>query len=204
VAQINAALASSIDVVGGEDGIRKEVLLATSSNSKTTGVPARVDLSFGVENAQSFHASFIPVALSLEGVFSSLYAYQLPPEQITTNTPTRKQSVNTRQIVVAAGSIIRNEWQQGHPLPLGYDRYTQMQFGNRDFIVNSVLYLADEEGWMQLRQKEIALRMINDQRARQLRVVAQIVSALIPILLLFFVGAVVTLIRRKKYIKHYQ
>jgi putative effector of murein hydrolase LrgA (UPF0299 family) len=57
---------------------------------------------------------------------------------------------------------------------------------------------------MQLRQKEIALRMINDQRARQLRVVAQIVSALIPILLLFFVGAVVTLIRRKKYIKHYQ
>ena len=204
VAQINAALASSIDVVGGEDGIRKEVLLATSSNSKTTGVPARVDLSFGVENAQSFHTAFIPVALSLEGVFSSLYAYQLPPEQITTNTPTRKQSVNTRQIVVAAGSIIRNEWQQGHPLPLGYDRYTQMQFGNRDFIVNSVLYLADEEGWMQLRQKEIALRMINDQRARQLRVVAQIVSALIPILLLFFVGAVVTLIRRKKYIKHYQ
>ena len=201
VAQVNAALASSVDMVGGEDGIRKEVLLATSSNSKTTGVPARVDLSFGVEDEQSFHSAFIPVALSMEGVFSSLYAYQLPPEQITSTTPTRKQSVHTRQIVVASGSVIRNEWQQGRPLPLGYDRYTQMQFGNRDFIVNSVLYLADEAGWMQLRQKEITLRMINDQRARESRVTAQVVSIVIPLLILALVGASVTWTRRRRYIK---
>ena len=204
VAQVNAALASSVDMVGGEDGIRKEVLLATSSNSKTTGVPARVDLSFGVEDEQSFHSAFIPVALSMEGVFSSLYAYQLPPEQITSTTPTRKQSVHTRQIVVATGSVIRNEWQQGRPLPLGYDRYTQMQFGNRDFIVNSVLYLADEAGWMQLRQKEITLRMINDQRARESRITAQVVSIIIPLLILALVGAAVTWTRRRRYIKHYQ
>jgi ABC-2 type transport system permease protein len=106
--------------------------------------------------------------------------------------------------VVAAGSVIRNEWQQGRPLPLGYDRYTQMQFGNRDFIVNAVLYLADEEGWMQLRQKEITLRMINDQRARGSRVTAQVVSILIPLLILAIVGSVVTLTKRKRYIKHYQ
>jgi ABC-2 type transport system permease protein len=175
--------------------------LATSSNSKTTGVPARVDLSFGVEDEQSFRYTFIPVALSLEGVFTSLYAYQLPPEQIVNQHPTRKQSVLTRQIVVAAGSAIRNEWQQGRPLPLGYDRYTQMQFGNRDFMVNAVLYLADEEGWMNLRQKEIRLRMINDQRARQSRVTAQVVSIVIPLLILGCLGVTFTWIRRRKYVK---
>jgi ABC-2 type transport system permease protein len=201
VTQVNAALASSVDMVGGEDGIHKEVLLATSSNSKTTGVPARVDLSFGVEDEQSFRYTFIPVALSLEGVFTSLYAYQLPPEQIVNQHPTRKQSVLTRQIVVAAGSAIRNEWQQGRPLPLGYDRYTQMQFGNRDFMVNAVLYLADEEGWMNLRQKEIRLRMINDQRARQSRVTAQVVSIVIPLLILGCLGVTFTWIRRRKYVK---
>lgn len=201
VAQVNAALASSVDMVGGEDGIHKEVLLATSSNSKTTGVPARVDLSFGVEDEQSFRYTFIPVALSLEGVFTSLYAYQLPPKQIVNQHPTRKQSVLTRQIVVAAGSAIRNEWQQGRPLPLGYDRYTQMQFGNRDFMVNAVLYLADEEGWMNLRQKEIRLRMINDQRARQSRVTAQVVSIVIPLLILGCLGITFTWIRRRKYVK---
>ena len=137
----------------------------------------------------------------MEGVFSSLYAYQLPPEQITSTTPTRKQSVHTRQIVVASGSVIRNEWQQGRPLPLGYDRYTQMQFGNRDFIVNAVLYLADEAGWMQLRQKEITLRMINDQRARESRITAQVVSIIIPLLILALVGTAVTWTRRRRYIK---
>jgi ABC-2 type transport system permease protein len=103
--------------------------------------------------------------------------------------------------VVAAGSAIRNEWQQGRPLPLGYDRYTQMQFGNRDFMVNAVLYLADEEGWMNLRQKEIRLRMINDQRARQSRVTAQVVSIVIPLLILGCLGVTFTWIRRRKYVK---
>jgi ABC-2 type transport system permease protein len=79
-----------------------------------------------------------------------------------------------------------------------------MQFGNRDFIVNSVLYLADEAGWMQLRQKEITLRMINDQRARESRITAQVVSIIIPLLILALVGAAVTWTRRRRYIKHYQ
>jgi ABC-2 type transport system permease protein len=84
---------------------------------------------------------------------------------------------------------------------LGYDRYTQMQFGNRDFMVNAVLYLADEEGWMKLRQKEISLRLINDQRAREGRVTAQVVSIVIPLLILGCVGATVTWTRRRRYIK---
>ena len=71
----------------------------------------------------------------------------------------------TRQIVVACGSIIRNDWQQGEPLPAGYDRYSGLQFGNRDFVTNAVLYLADDEGLINLRQKEIALRLINTKSA---------------------------------------
>lgn len=115
------------------------------------------------------------------------------------HSPMRKHSEKTKQIVVASGSIIRNEWQQGQPLPLGYDRYTNTQFGNRDFMVNAVLYLADDTGWMSLRQKELTLRLINDQRAREQRIAAQVVSIAAPLLLLALIAGGVILIRKRRY-----
>ena len=200
VAQVTATMASAIDIVGEDDGIRKEVLLATSSASRLTSAPAKVDLSMG-NDSEGFNQAFVPVAVSLEGVFPSIYAHLLPPEKVTLATPLLRESKPTRQIVVAAGSTIRNDWQQGQPLPLGYDRYTQMQFGNRDFMVNAVLHLTDDQGWLQLRQKEFTLRLINDQRARQTRIAAQVISIVIPLALLAIVGGAMLILRRKRYVK---
>jgi ABC-2 type transport system permease protein len=123
----------------------------------------------------------------------------LPPEEIVSDRAQLKRSKKTKQIVVASGSTIQNYWQGGQALPLGYDRYSQMQFGNRDFMLNAVLYLTDDEGWLQLREKEFALRLLNDQRAQRQRVQAQVVSIVIPLLLLAAVGAAVMVVRRKRY-----
>lgn len=202
IAQLTAPMASAVELVGGEDGIRKEVLLATSSASKLTAVPAQVNLSMGVDDEQSYQYAYIPVAVSLEGEFSSLYAHLGAPESIVVSAPTRKASVPTRQIVVAAGSAIRNEWQQNQPLPLGYDRYTKTQFGNRDFMLNAVLYLTDNEGWLQLRQKEITLRLLNDKRAQTARIQAQVMSMVIPLAILGLLGGVIVLMKKRKYVKH--
>ena len=202
VAQLSATMVSAVELVGGEDGIRKEVLLATSSASKITPVPAQVNLSMGVDDEHSYQYAFIPVAVSLEGEFSSLYAHLGAPESIVASAPTRKVSVPTRQIVVAAGSAIRNDWQHNQPLPLGYDRYTKTQFGNRDFMLNAVLYLTDNEGWLELRQKEITLRLINDQRAQKTRVKAQVMSMVIPLAILALLGVVIVVMKKQKYVKN--
>lgn len=201
VMQVAATMASSLDIVGGDDGLRKEILLATSSASKQTGTPAEVDLSLSIGEENDYRYSFIPVAASVEGVFSSLYAHQMPPEGLTLHAPLRKNSLPTKQVIVAAGSVIRNECQQGVPVPLGYDRYTRTQFGNCDFLVNAVLYLTDDTGWMSLRQKEVTLRLLNDRRAREQRVTAQVISIAIPLLLLAITGGVVLWIRKRRYTK---
>lgn len=201
IMQVSATMASYIDFVGGEDGLQKTTLLATSSNSKLTGTPATVDLSLFNGTESEFQYAFVPVAASIEGVFPSLYAHLLPPEELRLHAPLRKTSEPTKQIVVAAGSTIRNEWQQGQPLPLGYDRYTQTQFGNRDFMVNAVLYLTDDTGWMALRQKQITLRLLNDQRAREERITAQVVSIIMPLTILAIIGIAVIGIRKKRYTK---
>lgn len=199
--QVSATMASSLDLVGGEDGLHKEILLATSSASRITKTPAEVDLSFSEDDAADYPYSYVPVAAVVEGVFSSLYAYQMPPEAIVSHTAMKKESVPTKQIVVAAGSVIRNEWQQGRPVPLGYDRYTRTQFGNCDFLVNAVLYLADDSGWMSLRQKEVTMRLINDQRARDQRITAQVTSMVIPLMLLALTGGIVFGVRKQRYTK---
>ena len=197
--QVSATMASCIDLVGGDDGLHKTILLATSSASKMTTTPAEVDLSMMSGEEEDFQYAFIPVAASIEGVFPSLYAHLLPPEEVILHAPLRKQSEKTKQVLVAAGSSIRNEWQQGQPLPLGYDRYTQTQFGNRDFMVNAVLYLTDDMGWMSLRQKQLTLRLLNDQRARDARIGAQVISIIVPLCILAIVGTTVILIRKKRY-----
>ena len=192
---------AGIDIVGGEDGIHKEILLATSSASRLIATPAEVDLTDINPDMQTFKYQFIPVAFALEGKFESVFAHRMVPEGIQTRDETLAKSVPTRQVVVASGSIIRNDIQQGQALPVGYDRYSGMQFGNRDFLTNAVLYLADDEGLIALREKTVALRLLNDKRAHDERTKIQVISIVTPVLLLALVGIVFLLVRRRKYAK---
>ena len=197
--QVSAMFCSPVSAVGGSDEIRKEVLLTTSTHSALTTTPAKVDLSDLNPDAAAFRYQHVPVGVSLEGVFPSLFAHQMAPEGLTGLQDKRAQSEPTKQIVVGTGSVIRNEYQQGQPLPCGFDRYTQMQFANRDFIVNSVLYLTDEEALLPLRLKSLPLRLLNDKTARENRLTVQILTTVVPLLLLALVAAIYIPIRKHKY-----
>lgn len=204
VAQVSGSLLSCIEPVGGEDGLDKRVLLATSTASTMTAAPAEVDLSDLSVQREKFQYAYIPVAMSLEGCFPSLYTHRMAPEGIANPYPAQERSRKTRQIVVAGGSIARNDWQQGQPLPVGYDRYTQTLFGNRDFLVNSVLWLTDDSGLMALRSKSVQLRLLNDRRAHDKLTAIQIISIVCPPILIGMIGLCVWIIRRKKYVRKYE
>lgn len=116
------------------------------------------------------------------------------------NAPTIiKQSVKTRQVVIGSGSVLMNEVQKGQALPMGYDRYSGMQFSNRDFIANAVLWLTDSEGLISLREKSVALRLLNDRRAHEERMKVQLVSTISPVAILALIGGMVIIIRKRKY-----
>ncbi len=199
VGQVSSSFVSHVDAVGGEDGINKSILLATSTASRMISTPAEVDLGDLNPDLEAFKYSYIPIAVSMEGVFPSVFAHRMPPEGLDSIETQVTRSAPTKQVVIACGNILRNDWQQGEPLPVGYDRYSGMQFGNRDFLTNAVLYLADDEGLIDLRQKEIALRLINTERAYQYRGVIQSVSVVAPILILTIIGSSVLLYRRRRY-----
>ncbi len=196
--QVSSTFCSGLEFVGSDDGLRKEVLLATSSASRAIGVPAEVDLSLIELDRNMFPHSYIPVAAALEGSFPSLFTHRMTPESVAAGDKITNSEMS-RQIIVASGSVIRNEVQQNQIVPLGYDRYTGMQFANKDFFVNAVLYLTDNGGLIGLRSRQLTLRLLNDQRSREMRTLAQVVTIALPLLLLVLLGAVFMIIRKRKF-----
>ena len=197
--QVMSTFVSPVDAVGGEDGIEKRILLATSTASRVTATPGEVDLDDMNPDMTTFMYQYVPVAVSLEGSFASAYAHRMAPEGVETDEAIRKTSVKTRQVVIGSGSILLNETQKGQVLPMGYDRYSGMQFSNRDFVTNAVLWLTDSEGLIGLREKSVVLRLLNDKRAHEKRAQIQAVSVILPISILALIGGLVWIIRKRKY-----
>ena len=199
--QVMSTFVCPIDAVGGEDGIEKRILLATSTASRVTATPGEVNLSDVNPDLNTFQYQYIPVAVSLEGKFNSAYAHRMIPEGVESDEPIRKSSVKTRQVVIGSGSILLNETQRSQPLPMGYDRYSGMQFSNRDLAVNTLLWMTDSEGLISLREKTVTMRLINDRRAHEQRAQIQLISTISPVALLALIGGLVYVIRKRKFEK---
>jgi gliding-associated putative ABC transporter substrate-binding component GldG len=205
VTVVKSEFASSIDFVGNDPGINKEVLLVTSQHAKAVTAPTRVSLDILNVSADPafFNQSYLPVAVALNGTFSSVFSNRLPPQNIVSKEQPRSQSMPTRMIVVANGDVIRNDvagiGANAKPLPLGYDSYMNQDFGNKNFIMNAILFLTDDDGWLSLRSRELTIRLLDKIMVNKHKKAIQITNVAIPVLLLVIFAFVYTLIRKRKY-----
>lgn len=197
--QVTGTFVSCLDMVGQNDNLCRDVLLATSNATHIISAPAAINVEEIELTPDYFNLAYVPVAVALDGVFPSLFAHRLMPQNITNAPAKLKESVPTKQIVMASGSFISNDIQDGQPLPVGYDRYTQTQFGNRDFFVNALLYLTDDQGWINLRNKQLKIRLINKNIATNARLPLQLINVGMPLLLLAIFGVVFLWMRRRVY-----
>jgi ABC-2 type transport system permease protein len=197
---------SSIDFVNQSTNIKKTVLLSTSRYSRTVNVPVLISLGIMGEKPDErlFNKQNIPVAALLEGKFESVYANRMPPE-ITESKDIdfREVSKETKMIVIADGDMIRNQMQfsEGNylPLPLGYDRYTGQQFGNKELILNAMNSLTDNSGLISIRSKELKLRLLDRTKVDNERTFWQILNTIVPIVLVLIFGFVLGFLRKRKY-----
>ena len=200
---VKADFASGIEIVGDTLGVRKEVLLITSNASHVNVAPTEIDVmtAVNVDPSEYFNTRYVPVSVALEGEFESIYKHRMAPKGIVVNEIISK-SLPTRMVVVADGDVIRNDVEQTREglmlVPLGYDRVTRQMHGNKDFIVNTMLYLTDDEGLMQLRNRRIDLRLLNRAVVDSQRNMWIWVNTLLPIVLLALFGGVFFWQRKKK------
>ena len=207
ITEVRSEFCSGIDLVGDNKQVNYQLLLATSDNTHVVRTPTTIDLSQKpkANDKAYFNLGYVPVAVAMEGIFESDFANRMTPKGLTNTLPIKQKSLKTRQIVVADGDIIRNEItaKDSTTIPLGFDRYMNQQFGNKEFIQNAVLYLADNDGWMQLRSRTLKLRLLNKKITNKDRITWQLANVLIPLSLLLIFGISYQIIRKRKYTRKY-
>jgi gliding-associated putative ABC transporter substrate-binding component GldG len=202
-----ARYANSIDTVKAE-GVQKTVLLQTSSNGHRIGTPAII--TFEVlkykDDPAYFNQPNIPVAMLLEGKFSSLYENRLPSAVADSfanfyHQPFVAESVTPSRVIVCAdGDIFMNELTERGPMPLGFSRddngYT---FANEEFVDNCVEYMLDPSGIMETRAKDFTLRLLDPSKVDKDRPMWQFINIGLPLLLVVLGGWVYQLLRKRRY-----
>jgi len=203
--RVKAEFVSSIDTVGKQEEMRKTVILATSPYSLVSNTPMEVSLA-SINNPPDrslFHQPSQPVGVLLEGTFSSVFANRMVSSFGVNASELKTKSEPTRMIVFSDGSLIANKYRISGSvpefMPLGYDQFSQQTFGNKAFLLNSINYLCDDQGLMELRSRIFKIRLLDKVRLREEKTMWQVVNVMIPLLLITLFGTLYIYIRRRKY-----
>ena len=205
--QVLSLFPNSIDTVKAT-GIQKTVLLATSANARTLSTPAIVTLNSvkTEEDLKTFNRANIPVAVLLEGRFSSLFTNRLSRAMMDTLAGIYKQpfraapAQDNKMIVIADGDIASNVvTQKEGPLPMGYNQFTNYQYANKDFILNCIEYLVNPSGILETRAKDYTLRLLDPERVANEKTQWQLINIGVPVLLVVLFGFIYQAVRKRKY-----
>lgn len=193
---VNLKFANSIDTL--KNSIQKTILLQSSPISKTESTPTIISLkSIAKEPILSeYQNGNIPIGVLLEGNFKSAYASRIKPFQISNS---EDKSSTTKMIVIADGDVMANEISKGQPLELGVDKWTNQRFGNKEFLLNCVNYLLDDNGLINIRSKTIKINFLDKEKAFNEAKKWQLINIIFPLILLAIFGFTFNYIRKKKY-----
>jgi len=190
---------SSIDTIKTNTEINKTVLLHTSPYSRLLNTPYEISLQKALEQPtqNDFNIQQAAIAVLLEGKFESLFKNRI--NKLSNELPFIKSSKPNRMLVISDGDIAQNQISRGAALPLGYDNYEQRQYGNKDFILNAIDYLLEEDALIAVRTRELKMRLLDTQKINLERSFWQILNLLIPIILVITFGIFKQKKRNKKF-----
>ncbi|MER2998757.1 gliding motility-associated ABC transporter substrate-binding protein GldG [Pontibacter populi] len=185
-------------------GIRKTPLIYTSQYSRIMQAPVPLTLEEArmEVNPEQYQAGEQPVGYLLEGSFTSLFRNRRAPEGIP-NTTIKEQGVPTKIAVFSDGDLIRNDVnpRTGQAYELGFDRFNNIKFANKELAMNTIHYLLDSEGLINIRSKEIKLRPLDRVRVQEDKTYWQILNLVAPIALLALFGITRYYMRKRRYEK---
>lgn len=190
---------TSIDILK-RPGINTTVLFESSEKTLINSVPNYISLSEIVkaDSISPFEIVSEPkiLAVLVEGKFKSAYANRSEQNDYPNF---KKENSNGKMIVIADGDIGRNQILKGQALPLGVDLLTQQQYGNGQFLQNALSYLLDDTNIMQLKNREIAVRLLDRQRIDENKTYWQWLNLLLPLFIIGIFAALFYWLRKRKF-----
>ncbi len=205
---IRSEFVSSIDTLPAYPGIKKTLLLASSKRTKLAQLPSIVSLRevSQKQKPETFRKGRQVTGVLLEGEFQSVFKNRFT-DKLETKTGKKYKEISskTKMIMVSDGDIIKNDVSYKadgkYISPLGYDKYTRQTYGNKGFVMNSVHYLANKESLIEIRSKNVKLRLLDKTQVKKERIKWQVINGLLPVLLIIAFGIIKNIIRKRKYTK---
>ena len=182
--------------------------MQSSANARSISTPALISPNENRNTPEDalFRSNGIPVAVLLEGKFSSLFKNRIGQALRDSLQPyggfKDRNTEENKMIVVADGDIVLNDVsnRQG-PLPMGMNLFTmgsqyEYQFANRDFLLNCLEYLTSRSSVISARNKEIVLRLLDPKKVEAEKGKWGLITIVIPLLVVVLFGIVYQRIRR--------
>lgn len=207
---VEGKFVNTIDTVSAP-GIKKTVLLNSSSNSRIIETPALIS---GAENRNApedaaFNKKGLIAGVLLEGKFSSLFKNRISRQQMDSlelyGTPFQNENIeNNKMIIVADGDIVLNGVYKEQLLPMGVNPYTvgtqyEYQFANRQFVNNCIEYLVNNSGLTEAKSKDYKLRLLDPKKIADERGFWELINLLVPVVLILLFGLIYQAVRKRKY-----
>ncbi|MFN8255794.1 MAG: gliding motility-associated ABC transporter substrate-binding protein GldG [Bacteroidales bacterium] len=193
----------TLDTVSSSQNVKKTILLRSSDKSKFDYAPVQVSLDEiqRKPNEGAFKSKNLAVAVLIEGVFESNFKNRLLQDLVLTDENIIKQSKPTKMIIASDGDIPLNQVSpKGEIYPVGYDINTRQTFmGNKDFMLNSINYLCDDEGLMSVRLREIKMRLLSKAKISKERNYWKFINTVLPVCIVILAGFATTYLRKRKY-----
>lgn len=198
---------NTLDTVKAE-GISKNILLTSSENAKFVSTPAIISLQElqTIEDVSLYNKKNLPVAVFLEGQFTSFYGNRASAEMRQFFTKEygsfkTKTDAPTQQLVIGDGDIVLNSFTKQEPFPMGYSRVRDQTYGNKKFLQNTLEYMTGNAGIVALRNKDVPLRLLNPQKVSDQRLQWQLINIAVPVLLVLLIGLAYMQWRKRTYSK---
>ena len=194
--------ANPIEILDNNNALSKTILLQSSIYTKVEGTPREIALAqVDIEPLeQDFQAGPQPLAVLVEGTFDSAFKNRVLPIEEGEIRFRESATTSSKLVLISDGDLIANELDsRGQPLELAFDYYTRTSYGNKEFLLNTVNYLLDDNGLINIRSKEIALPFLDTQKTSKDLKTWQVLTIGLPLIVLLFFGIVYRALRKRKY-----
>lgn len=201
---VKSEFVSSIDTLKSEH-VRKSIILSTSPNARRVKAPSSVSLQ-NINNPPArelFSEANIPVGVLLEGVFTSNYKNRMVENFGFSSSETLAESKRNKMIVIADGGILSNKVNYSTNPPkiqeLGADEVSGQVFGNKEFLMNAIYYLDDQQGIMEMRGRTLKLRLLDKVKLREEKTLWQWINVVLPLLLISLFALGYSFVRKYRF-----
>ena len=119
------------------------------------------------------------------------------PFRAAPEEPTKRIVVSDADVVMKVVTLKRDP----RNTPMGWNQFTDYQYANKDFILNSIEYLVNPSGILETRTKDLTLRLLDPKKTDSDKSKWQLLNIGLPVLLILLFGFIYQALRKGSYFK---